>query len=113
MLELGLSINALCFGIVILGCVVDAPQWLERKPLRLVGMWSYGIYVYHLAFVHFAHLVPWLHSGFARFVIENACAIAFAAASYYAFEKPLLRHKDRFVPLWKNQPQARALAVNA
>jgi peptidoglycan/LPS O-acetylase OafA/YrhL len=71
---------------------------LASRPLRYLGLVSYGIYLYHLAIV--SKLQIWLGTrlsgGFAihfaaYFVLALAGATAIATASYYLVERPALR----------------------
>jgi peptidoglycan/LPS O-acetylase OafA/YrhL len=83
---------------------------LELGALRWIGTISYGIYVYHLLL---PYLLPWLAAhlghrglfdplghGLQRTVwypiFYSAAAVAVAALSWYAYERPINRLKDRF-----------------
>jgi peptidoglycan/LPS O-acetylase OafA/YrhL len=87
-----------------------AGRVLDWAPLRWIGTISYGIYVYHLLL---PYLFPWaarrlgarglfdpLGHGLERTawypIFYGAAAIAVAAASWYAFERPINRLKERF-----------------
>ena len=77
------------------------------RPLAWLGRISYGLYVYHIlarhayqyVFVHAvpAPLIPWAP---VRFVTELLLillvTVAFAAISYYCFERKFLLLKERF-----------------
>ena len=102
MLIWGMTSNAVGFGLVLLGCLASSPwnKILSWTPLRLIGMWSYGIYVYHAAFVQAAQHTEWLHPGVVRLVSVMGMSTIAAALSFYGFERPILRMKDRFAPKW-------------
>jgi peptidoglycan/LPS O-acetylase OafA/YrhL len=77
---------------------------LASRPLRFLGLVSYGIYLYHLAVVNKVQrwLGASLPSGFAvHFLVYLGLgfvgATALATASYYLVERPALRFK-RLVP---------------
>ena len=83
------------FGLLLLSAI-DGPSWLVRllsfEPLRRIGKYSYGTYVYHIAiFTAFAWLLPRFH--LLRGVVEILAAIAVAALSYELFEKRINRLK--------------------
>jgi peptidoglycan/LPS O-acetylase OafA/YrhL len=88
---------------------------LASRPLRYLGLVSYGIYLYHLAIV--SKLQIWLghrlHGGFvvhfaAYFVLALAGATAIASLSYYLVERPALRFKGL---LGTTPPAARGEAI--
>jgi peptidoglycan/LPS O-acetylase OafA/YrhL len=73
---------------------------LASRPLRYLGLISYGIYLYHLAIItklqHSLH--GSLGSGFAShflvyLALGLASAVAIASASYYLVERPALSLK--------------------
>ena len=83
---------------------------LGWAPLRWIGTISYGIYVYHLLL---PYLLPWAakHLGARGFfdplghglertvwypVFYSVVAVGVAALSWYGFERPINRLKDRF-----------------
>ncbi|MEZ5326115.1 MAG: acyltransferase [Verrucomicrobiales bacterium] len=81
---------------------------ISAKPLRLLGKYSYGLYIYHSIFD--AHLEGWIpdESGpFANlpvigpvsvFVARVAIILPITLLSYHLLEAPFLRLKDRFIP---------------
>ena len=94
-----------------LGWVLCSPtsplcRALEVRPLRFVGRVSYGLYVWHpLVFTTVFKLLhyrrPWLEAS-----VSFALVFATACLSWYAFERPFLRLKDRFAPEPHLTPQA-------
>ena len=75
---------------------------LAWPPLLWVGLVSYGAYLFHFAFLQ--QLGRWEFNSFANdltpylwFPVGLAGALAIAAVSWYAFERPLLGLK-RLVP---------------
>jgi peptidoglycan/LPS O-acetylase OafA/YrhL len=70
---------------------------LSTKALAWLGLVSYGVFLYHQAFV-FAFLDTRLWPPFAGTALYTALVIAastaVAAASYYLVERPLLRLKE-------------------
>jgi peptidoglycan/LPS O-acetylase OafA/YrhL len=83
---------------------------LDWTPLRWIGTISYGIYVYHLLL---PYLFPWIARHLGRRglfdplghglertiwypIFYSAAAVGVAAMSWYAFERPINRLKERF-----------------
>ncbi|WP_141731612.1 acyltransferase family protein [Oligoflexus tunisiensis] len=100
---------ALHLGAVALPKTSLLNRGLCLKPLRFLGKYSYGIYVFH----HFLswpayqyHSIDWLTSSLGHqtpAVLVNAAigisvAILGAWISYHLFEKHFLRWKDRLAP---------------
>jgi peptidoglycan/LPS O-acetylase OafA/YrhL len=75
------------------------------RPLRILGKYSYGFYVYHLVWAgswrHFAALLTdWLHSrvlgGILMNVVNFSVTFIVAKLSYDLFESHFLRLKKNF-----------------
>ncbi len=85
---------------------------LRSWPLASLGVISYGIYLWHLDLINqFMKWTGW-HDGMVPFWIL-ACAafglaIAFASASYFGLERPILRFKGR-ISWWDRQARSRAI----
>jgi peptidoglycan/LPS O-acetylase OafA/YrhL len=110
---LGFSILAWVFarGIVV---AVDSDsrggrtaRFLSWAPLRALGRVSYGMYVFHAAlYLGLGHpllerWVPRRHGVFDAIVFDVimiALTFAIANVSYYLFERPFLRLKDKLAP---------------
>jgi len=89
-------------------------------PLRMIGKYSYGIYVYHVLLAPFLqhYVLPVEHSGPARIYYVRSIAsnlvyflivLAVSICSYHLLEHPFLALKDRFTVRHKN-PDAQSLA---
>ncbi len=76
-------------------------------PLRVVGRYSYGFYVYHVLLNPLLHNYLWplshpavtkldrIHQ-FLSIGVDYVLILAISAASYHYLEEPFLRLKDRF-----------------
>ncbi|MDR3739251.1 MAG: acyltransferase [Terracidiphilus sp.] len=76
-------------------------------PLRQVGRYSYGFYVYHVLLAPFLHTFVWplsessrtpqhyLHAGLAL-ILDFALVLTVSVLSYHFLEAPFLRLKDRW-----------------
>ena len=85
-------------GIGLLGATVaasaaqlDGSRWFDlvftAAPLRAVGRWSYGIYLFHWPLLVLVRELGW--SPVARFVVVAIASTALAAASYEWYERPI------------------------
>ena len=80
---------------------------LQSWPMASLGVISYGIYLWHLDLIH--QLLVWTDStpGNEAFWLlagtTLAVSIAFASASYFGVERPILRRKDR-IAWWNRGP---------
>jgi len=77
-------------------------RFLALGPMMWLGLVSYGIYLWHEAAID-AYLVwfdvePFRGPAGRMTVLMVAFTLAFAAASWYALERVVLRHKDRPFP---------------
>jgi peptidoglycan/LPS O-acetylase OafA/YrhL len=82
-------------------------RFTSSWPLRQVGRYSYGIYVYHLLMEPFLYAFVWpmsdnsrtpghyLHAALAV-VLYYALVLAVSVLSYHFLESPFLRLKSRF-----------------
>lgn len=79
-------------------------KFLEFKPLRWLGLISYGLYLWHYVFYEFAK------SRFENVPVQIFVALSLAfvvsSLSFYLIEKPILKIKKRFA---KNDRQPRTV----
>lgn len=99
----GNSCLAVCFTYVVArSCNPPPGDWqrlLSMNWLRLSGKISYGLYVYHHIIINQYHLrVPPAANPVACAEVCLGVPLSYLAAtlSWYAFERPILRLKDRF-----------------
>ena len=95
-------INLVC-GVAVAYCIVspESKPILEHAWLRYLGRISYGIYVIHFPLLvlknHWFGETPGLldlrHAGL--FAVYAAATLGLATASYFWFEAPILKWKDR------------------
>lgn len=94
----GFTLEALAVGGVVVHVLLSPASSMARAlalgPLRWVGRISYGLYLWHLPI--FLVVQGWDLDFWPGLVVKVGLTFAFAAASFYAFERPLLRLKGRF-----------------
>jgi peptidoglycan/LPS O-acetylase OafA/YrhL len=111
----GYSVLSLTFTLGILLTVLPARgalgmlmEVLSSKPLRLIGRYSYGMYVLHLP-LHVFFTGPLFHrlaphptaaESFAYAAIMTGVSFALAALSYELFERRFLKLKNKLTPTW-------------
>jgi peptidoglycan/LPS O-acetylase OafA/YrhL len=93
--------------------VADAPTFLENPTLRLSGLLSYGVYLFHYPVLE--HGFEWmgLRAGDGvPFVLGVSATLAFTAvslaiggASYVLIERPFLRRKVKTAPEHPRVPE--------
>ncbi len=109
MMLAGYSLCDLGLACLLLCCVL-APKYfapLGWKVLRRLGVWSYGIYVYHFGLMYLASRYPVFGTGLHRFLAETMLSVALAAASYELVERRILMLKQHFAPRWTEDPGRR------
>ena len=106
------TFDSLAFAFLVASCLRDAPAQvglrglLASRPLRTVGTYSYGIYLFHkpihddlgLPLLRLLHL-DLSHSTAESVVYLLALVFAtflLAAFSFHAFERPLLQLRERW-----------------
>ena len=98
----GYTIIALGFALILLGAL-DGSRFLKWGALRRVGMYSYGMYVFHMPLHLYVGLpivgdAPSLPVAIAYLVVMTAATFGIAAASYHLFERRFLALKARLAP---------------
>jgi peptidoglycan/LPS O-acetylase OafA/YrhL len=90
----GFFLSALSAAAIIIGavCVPEGPiAWtLSLKPLVWLGTISYGAYLWHYPVFIYLDQPRTGTSGFPLLVIRFSVTFAFAAASYYLVERPVM-----------------------
>jgi peptidoglycan/LPS O-acetylase OafA/YrhL len=90
-------------GLIALFIPADSPIKIKNRVLNYLGTISYGLYVYHILVVHmllkyFTNsgilLDNWITVSLFVFVSFSGTVIV-SSLSYYYFEKPFLRLRDR------------------
>ena len=71
---------------------------LHWRPLRFLGMISFGLYVLHPACIGWAGHLVHFDGALPTYLFDFALAVAVASASYWFYEAPFLRLKRRFAP---------------
>jgi peptidoglycan/LPS O-acetylase OafA/YrhL len=98
-------------------------RFMTLLPVRILGRYSYGFYVYHLLLAPFLPLVlPAFHvpslkwwpsfPNYVRFAEDFLIVLAVSAVSYELFEKHFLKLKRLFVTRHDN-PDAQAVWADA
>jgi peptidoglycan/LPS O-acetylase OafA/YrhL len=114
----GLALEVLygLFAFFLLVPAVFGPQqrgtirWVLRcRPVAALGVVSYGVYLWHQAWVDL-YVLRWTHELFrvpvpTLFGAVFGLAVASATASYVLVERPLLTLKDRLA-WWSGPPRA-------
>ncbi len=113
---LGYSILALAFAVLVFAAVMAEARrrgalyrGLTWRPLRMLGIYSYGMYVFHVP-IHRALGLPILYRwvpegepvgaklGIAYLVVTSAVSFGAAVVSYHLVERRFLALKRYFVP---------------
>jgi len=89
----GFGLDAICAAILILHASRPGAfsRLLSWEPMRLVGTWSYSLYLWQQLFLT-SYNTTWT----GRFPLSVLSALICALASYYLIEKPVLRWKRKF-----------------
>jgi peptidoglycan/LPS O-acetylase OafA/YrhL len=106
LLAVGFALLVLLTAVPTTGALNGSLRMLTWRPLRLIGRYSYAMYVFHLP-LHVYVGGPLLHRlvdhvttrialGYALIVI--AASFLLAAASYELYERHFLRLKERLMP---------------
>jgi peptidoglycan/LPS O-acetylase OafA/YrhL len=93
-----------------------AKVFLESRPLRWLGLISYGFYIFHYPILTFlARMFGQYGLSMTDFwwlfaILSLLASMAVAAASYWMFELPLMRWAQK-VPIW--QPGGRSVRAHS
>ena len=102
MVAVGLSATGVVFLGVLLHVVITPSKLLRRKPLRLMGRYSYGLYLYHVPVIFATN---WILIRFGITGVSYALwfgsivpllTVGLALSSWHCFERRFLSLKDRF-----------------
>lgn len=103
------TIYSVMFALLLLVYIPQENKWLrisDKNPLTYLGKISYGLYVFHIVWIHVVlkqfinHEMPldnWANYGL--FVgITFAGTVLTSVLSYHFFEMPILKLRERFFP---------------
>ncbi len=95
------SVVALCWGAVVARALDPGPAGralLANRVLAFVGRISYGLYLWHPLVSRLVRrsLGALLPGPEALLLVHLALSIGVASVSFYAFERPILRWKERW-----------------
>ena len=88
-------------GAILLHPASPITSALSWKPVILIGMISYGMYLYHMWCVHVVRIILdklGLHTPFVLFFGASIATVIVAAASYFLYERWFLTMRHRFRP---------------
>jgi peptidoglycan/LPS O-acetylase OafA/YrhL len=87
----GLLAYAVVSGVLVLSATVAGPvrSLMSVEPLRLIGVVSYGVYLFHWPIFLLVDEERTNRSGWPLFAIRLALTLAAAAASYILLERPI------------------------
>jgi peptidoglycan/LPS O-acetylase OafA/YrhL len=90
-----MSVEAGWAAVVVWGCVSNSDsrvgRWLDARPLALVGVLSYSLYLWQQPFMNPYNPSAW----FCRWPLNLVLAVGCALLSYRLIERPFLRRKAR------------------
>jgi len=106
----GYSFFVMAFGCAVLWIILFRgtwfTNWLNLRPLQFVGKISYGLYLFQMpVYVLLSHVRMvvrdrpdyWSETLVGSFIVAITCVVV-ATLSWYLFEQPILRLKDRLAP---------------
>lgn len=79
-------------------------QLLSTQILRRIGIYSYGIYVYHIPLFTCFDRLNLIRPGVTNAVCKMLCVFVFSALSYELVEKRINSYKSRFKARFKYRP---------
>ena len=112
MQEAGYTALALFFGALLVICLRGGriATLFEARPLRVLGKYSYAIYLFHFPIVLLLRrglgergslpraLGSQIPAQLLFYAVASIVALLLAAASWHLYERRFLRLKDRFAP---------------
>ena len=90
--------------LVVAACVLPlregaAVRSLDWKPLALVGVISYSVYLLHVPVIHELTGLGWANGSFPMMLaVSLAATLVLATATYAGIERPTLRLRNRWGP---------------
>ena len=114
--HLGYPAVPLAYGALLLSATVGGGSWLQpflaSSPMRMLGRYSYAMYVWHFPIRNIVPKVEALALGRALTPLTNipiliGISLAAAVASYVVIERPFLALKRRFEPRSEPSPALR------
>jgi hypothetical protein len=91
----GLLVCGLAATVVLLDITTAGPSPMQRilsiRPLRWLGLISYGLYLWHWPIFQYLHPGRFGLNGWALVAVRIAAAVGVAAVSYYFLELPVRR----------------------
>jgi peptidoglycan/LPS O-acetylase OafA/YrhL len=108
---IGVVTAVLIAGLVAAGDSGPAGRMLAWSPLRGLGRISYGLYLWHWPVLVFLTPARVGVSGWPLIVVQLGCTFAFAVASFFLIERPVLTGWPRPRWSWVGVPAAATAAV--
>jgi peptidoglycan/LPS O-acetylase OafA/YrhL len=99
------------FSLFFAGCLVTLKEcnprkgWLVSPVLVYLGAISYGLYIFHNAFIWLADLYLPTSSVLIKIPLVFMLTLLVSAASYRWLEQPCLKLKDRYFPTSTHNPR--------
>jgi peptidoglycan/LPS O-acetylase OafA/YrhL len=113
--SVGITLISLLFAATLAAVVSGSrfTRWLDTPLLRRIGLYSYGMYLYHMCVIvmlrrsNLLNGISEARSKLILCVVVAVATFAIAAVSYHVWEQPFLRLKSRYET--RQQPEG---AVN-
>jgi peptidoglycan/LPS O-acetylase OafA/YrhL len=88
---------ALLLAVVVLRPAGTPARALDSRPLYLVGLVSYSVFLWHVPLIEWLAAHGWLRPGldglFVNLIVVAGLTLALSALTYLAVERPALRRK--------------------